>query len=786
MHTQRIHAQPQIICIRDEKHQPFIDVFSYTPNNITQKSLGDIFGLFTIQTDHKDAAYIVNFLTSLVKKEYYSRPRRSSPESFETTLKKVNFALAEIAKEGNVSWLGTLDGVICSVSDNHVHFSTCGKGELLLIRNGDLLELSAPQDEQEERHPLKTFEDVASGKIQENDVFLAADRHLTELFSIESLRKEIAHTTKDELFRFIHTALINECSVAGALITTLKKDTSPSPLKRTTRTSSSPEKIPLFNAFGHTINEKPPQKKSPTSNSNEEKKSPEKVPSTYTDKKTGHIYIRQEKDFSSKDSQEKVFLHWKELFLNSMESIQERFRLLFFSLRKYFKKKLSKKKVISPEKISPLPEKEEELPPLQESLPLEKTPLQNSFDKEIHDTRKDFSFSSFLLKCISKILSWMLFLWGILKIQSKKLWTVVSAHQSSLRKRNNIPSFTHLLPNIRRVSSLFLHLNYRQRILALGILFLIVISPFLFNKLFSTKESLSPISEVPQEENLTQGTVPFWEERWEQEQNTQILSEGDITTLANIDIPPDDIFTLVDWDNDFLIATPSGITEIITKDNSKKIFTPEMNNSSFVDADFMSDLSLFFFLTEDKRIFSFSPVTGVFEENSFPLPENTNPTHIETYLTYLYIYDDTRTAVYRFPRIPGGFDTPISWLSEDEEGFSQPKNWDIESEIFSITQENELISFYQGRKTDFSLEKPFIPLEDPRDLFSLSQENVIAILDSENGRIILANTETGRIQKNIVSEKLIGSQRIISINQNTLQVLNESGEIVSTSISLNN
>lgn len=69
-------------------------------------------GIFEIDDSSEDSKYIVNFLFSVAKNEYFCNPRRGATESFEAALHKINVALAEIVKHGNIRWLGKLHGTI--------------------------------------------------------------------------------------------------------------------------------------------------------------------------------------------------------------------------------------------------------------------------------------------------------------------------------------------------------------------------------------------------------------------------------------------------------------------------------------------------------------------------------------------------------------------------------------------------------------------------------------------------------------------------------------------------
>ena len=102
-----------VFVVSSSSLKPYIESFNYSPENINQQPLGTLLGFFEIKEYSDDSSYIVNFLTSVVKKEYYKNPKRPVSESLDSALHKANLALAEIAKHGNINWIGKLDAAVC-------------------------------------------------------------------------------------------------------------------------------------------------------------------------------------------------------------------------------------------------------------------------------------------------------------------------------------------------------------------------------------------------------------------------------------------------------------------------------------------------------------------------------------------------------------------------------------------------------------------------------------------------------------------------------------------------
>jgi len=133
----------EVLVVSGRTFQPFIRTFSYVGENISKSNLGTLFGVFEIDDQSEDSAYVVNFLASVAKKEYFNNPRRGAIESFEAALHKINLALAELVKHDNIAWLGKLHGTIGVLEKNNFHFSVTGQAKILLLRDDELAEISA-------------------------------------------------------------------------------------------------------------------------------------------------------------------------------------------------------------------------------------------------------------------------------------------------------------------------------------------------------------------------------------------------------------------------------------------------------------------------------------------------------------------------------------------------------------------------------------------------------------------------------------------------------------------
>ncbi len=190
---------------------PYIDTFSIVPQNIIERDHGSLVGFFRIYDESEENAYIANFLTSIVKKEFYASMRHGTEKAFETALAKVNMALGELARQNTTQWIGKIDGAVCVFTKTSVCFSSCGHASILLFRNNALMRINTLPNDDETPSILSTFSDIACGPLQEKDTFIIASREIENVLPHDECERACLHYTdirqREQLFR---TALVNQ------------------------------------------------------------------------------------------------------------------------------------------------------------------------------------------------------------------------------------------------------------------------------------------------------------------------------------------------------------------------------------------------------------------------------------------------------------------------------------------------------------------------------------------------------------------------------------------------
>ena len=316
-----------ILICQKPAERPYVEVFVEEPENVTRQNLGILAGILEITDDSEDSSYIVNYLVSVLKKEYYARPKRGAVESFEAALKKANLALAKLAEHETVGWIGRTNAILLVIDKNNLHLSTSGSAKALLLRGKTLTDLS-DGGESADPNPIKTFTDIVSGRLEENDKLIAATSAMFDLFSFEEIKKSALKFSSEEFLRFLKTALVNELDRAASLIIEIRKEEKVISKKQV-------EKKESFNAFSQTAfakketvrkntsakkqPRKPPapaenfyagqQIEKPSKDSSERqaivreiKEELAKDKTDFVDEKTGHIYIKEDRHQTEENS----------------------------------------------------------------------------------------------------------------------------------------------------------------------------------------------------------------------------------------------------------------------------------------------------------------------------------------------------------------------------------------------------------------------------------------------------------------------------------------------------
>ncbi|TAK97073.1 hypothetical protein EPO05_00205 [Patescibacteria group bacterium] len=714
-----------VLVTNNHRLKPYLELFECYPENAMLRPLGTIVGFFEMADTSDDSAYIVNFLTAEAKKEYYVNHRRSIGESFDAALHRVNLALAEITKNGNVQWIGKLNGALCVVADDFLHLSVCGSAKVLLLRNQSVLDLSQDfQEEDSEPSPLKTFTNVSSGKLELGDKIIVTSSSLFTIFSLSELRKAALRFPPEKFVQFLKTALINELDSAATIIIDIAgADSVETTAKRPAKTPRRTANVFSEEAFRNPVVQNLPPTQS----------QPIETPEAYTDEKTGHIYVQGD-DVNAAPEQLSGRI-WSSLS-ESLTEIGYRFRGQTRRLGASFKRSfrnLSNTFVAWRQRRKTERELRKESLSAASILPAAPSNTVTAINAPLIVESKNTSPNK-LHSIINLIL-------GALRLGWQK---VASLAKNIFRKRpastetGSTPRWiAKLTPHFSRIKAAFSALSYPQRLYALLALLAIFVFPLVYLRLKNDKLAV-PESPVREESLPVDPLLSEKNAHWITNPQEVLATDSPTSVVAMRDN------ILVTNRNQILLKTPTvGPTN----------FSLPANAGQIKSATPLNDLNLLLLLTDQGKLYSFSPVSKEIKENRIELPKSDSIRSLSTYLTYLYVVTSTDNKLFRYPRAEGGFGEAASWL-KDSLPLATIQDMAIDENVYLL--DGELVrKFFRGQQQTFSLEALSVPLVPSHIATDASMQNIY-VLDKTNGRIVQFSKD-GSLVKQFIADQLKGS-----------------------------
>lgn len=682
-----------ILVLGEKKSAPFIEILFQEPENITSHNLGNLIGILEVTDSSDDSSYIVNYLISVIKKEYFSKPKRGPVESLEAALHKANLALSKLAEHGNVDWLGKLNALIAVTEKNNLHLSQAGTASAFLLRSKNMTDISdGLSTEEAEPHPLKTFVNVSSGRLELDDKLIITTGSIFNIFSPEELKKSALRFSNRDFVQFLKTALSNELERVAVLVIDMGKKTE-IPIEPAARIH---KETNVFSqtAFIKSSSSKPGTSEGTEKNVENEIKNEIKIAQTeFIDEKTGHIYIKE--DFYAKPQDK-----------NQTEFIKSALTSLGFAAKKMalFLSTISKNA-----RAIRLPQKTQVI-----SAPAAKP--QGPTAKDIIN-KKIRSSSAAMATSSKKIVS------GSAEITRKIFSSENRVLFISVFKKifNNAASaIAKLMPNFNKIKEITHKMDYQQRLYAALAVVLILAVPFFAIKIKNASDAKKASLLAEQNRPVA---LPL-----EQDKNVLRVPQADaIYSGENI------ILGLVNLNGKAFAVT------------SANVFDIEANKAFALPQDFdapekmvgMDDLNLIFLMNKNNRIISLNPTSGKFQENNIAIPEDSNISAIGTYLTYIYLVDAKNNQIYRYPRAEGGFGEKTNWL-KDTVDLSGTIDLAMNDSIF-LTNSTNITKLFKGKKQDFNIEETATPIEINK--IALGQAGTIYILDTKNSRVIRLDAE---------------------------------------------
>lgn len=466
-----------ILVCNNKRLRPYLEVFVQESENVAHHNLGTLIGVLEITDDSDDSSYIVNYLVSVIKKEYFGKSKRGPIESFEAALHKANLALSKLAEHGNINWIGKLNALVAVVEKNNLHLSQAGTASAFLLRGKLLTDVGeglAPNDA--DPNPLKTFVNVSSGRLEINDKLIIATDGIFDIFSLEEIKKSALRFSHEKFIQFLKTALGNELEKAAVLVMETKE-------KKEPEIAPTAPKTKKINAFSQTSFVRP--KTAPTV-SEELKKELEMAKEEFVHKKTGHIYIK-ESEIANKNETPKI---------NYSALAKEKIVFLTTETFNFLKKRVWKK--ITAASFPKLKFPNFQLPQKKAETVAPKPTGETKQKKEtIH----------------SRIHSWT----NILSLLRRRIKLIISK----------------ILPDFSKIKTIAAKLDYQQRLYAILIIAAVVAVPVFLAKI---KKSINEKSNPPLVMETQEITIPLEQDKnvFRLENLNEIYSGTEVTNLLNL------------------------------------------------------------------------------------------------------------------------------------------------------------------------------------------------------------------------------------------------------------
>ncbi len=688
--------------------ETLVEILVQKPENITQENLGTLAGILEVNDESSDSSYVVNYLISVIKKEYYSKTKRGAVESFEAALNKANLALAKLAEHGNVNWLGKINAIILVIEKNNIHLSQAGSAKAMLLRRKTLTDISEGAIIPENPSPFKTFVDVLSGRLEKDDALIITTDAIFEIFSFEEIKRSALKFSPEEFIRFLRTALGNELERAAVLVTRMGEKKIPIEIPQETIEKND------FNAFSQKSFSKNPKKKTEKENQKTEEKQSlaqeikedlKKESDEFIDKKTGHIYIKENFSFQEKNP------FWENIY----EIIQIKLSVVLSFLSKEFsalrrkiasiKLRSEKIKIVEPKIIS------ENLEDIQKEP---KKPLIKIDREKILRLAKEF-FAT-LKEISSDIFSFLVFVGrktviGLKKFIPNKQTGTLKIKTASTSKNNFLKLF---LPHFGKIKKIFSQFDYSQKIYVALALLLLLVAPYFLAKL----QKKDTVEELSYQESMPTILLPL-----EQDKNVSRIENLQSVFSKN------GISKIVNLNGKMFFIDENSLTS--AEDNQNYPFPAEFSPLKIVSN--MDDLNLIFLINQSNKIISWSPISKKFQDNAIEIPAGSEISLAKTYLTYLYLLDKKTNQIYRYPRANNGFGEKTNWLRNDE-NLKEITDITIGENLY-LVQNGNILKFFQGKKQVFTIEETATKIFADKIYTKRDSQNIF-VLDQKNSRVI--------------------------------------------------
>lgn len=121
-------------------------------------------------------------ISSALKRVY---KRADNNELFETAVAQINEELSKLVETGNTNWVNKINCILAVKHNADFSIATCGKVAAYLYRSEEFTDISCSPPKS---NPLKTFENLAYGKLKLDDIIILSTTQLFNYLAIDRLK----------------------------------------------------------------------------------------------------------------------------------------------------------------------------------------------------------------------------------------------------------------------------------------------------------------------------------------------------------------------------------------------------------------------------------------------------------------------------------------------------------------------------------------------------------------------------------------------------------------------
>lgn len=212
-----------------KKGDSICGVFSYEALNIEETNLGNLYLTGKISNipkkKHKNYDFLLGVLISVIKREFYLDHQKGTVEALESALQSANIYLDDFAKKGHKEWIKNIDFTCFAFSQNNIHIGQTGNMLVYLFRKNTMTNIARKfSNKVKSFQPSKTFANIASGNLEEDDKIIITTPDILEIISTVKIKQILSQSSTEELFNYLKKNLKKVNSLACLILEAKSKE----------------------------------------------------------------------------------------------------------------------------------------------------------------------------------------------------------------------------------------------------------------------------------------------------------------------------------------------------------------------------------------------------------------------------------------------------------------------------------------------------------------------------------------------------------------------------------